>query len=126
MYALLTVLFLAAYIGALVDIITRPDGHVQHLPKVVWILLVVFLPLIGSVLWFTIGRGARVHVERGGFGDPRRSDVLTLPPEQRRTGQARSTEEELAALDREIEFHQQQDRIRRLEAELEERRKQAE
>jgi hypothetical protein len=36
---------------------------------------------------------------------------------------AKTTEEELADLDREIEFHEQQARIRRLEAELEQQRR---
>jgi hypothetical protein len=35
----------------------------------------------------------------------------------------RTTEEELAELEREIEFHEQQARLSRLEAELKERRK---
>jgi hypothetical protein len=39
---------------------------------------------------------------------------------------ARSTEDELAALEREIEFYENQDRIRKLEAEIEQRRRESE
>ncbi|KQV05170.1 PLD nuclease N-terminal domain-containing protein [Leifsonia sp. Root112D2] len=126
MYALLSVVFLLVIVGALIDIITRQDGQIRYLPKVVWILLVVFLPLIGSILWFTIGREYSAPVDRGGFGDPRRSEPAVVPRHETRVSHPRTTEEELAALEREIEFHTQQDRIRRLEAELEKRRKSAE
>jgi hypothetical protein len=74
------------------------------------IIIVILLPLIGSVLWFAIGRDHNRSINLGGFGGPRRSDSLP---------RAESiTERELAALEREIEREQQDDRIRRLEAKL--------
>ena len=98
----------------LVDIITKDQSQIRNLPKMVWILLVIFLPIVGSIVWFMAGREYPAPRENVSFGDPRR--VETPRPE-------RSVEDEMAALDAEIAFHEKQDRIRRLEAELEAKRK---
>jgi len=117
MYAVMSVVLLVVVIGALADIITRHDGQVKHLPKLVWVLLVVLLPLVGSILWFAVGREYDTTVDRGSFGDPRRTE--RRDDHDRRT---RTTEQELADLDREIEYHSKQAEIDRLEALLLERR----
>ncbi|KJC62937.1 PLD nuclease N-terminal domain-containing protein [Agreia bicolorata] len=122
----MTVVLFALMIGALVDIILRRDDQVKHLPKIVWVLLVVFLPLIGSILWFVIGREYSQPVNLGGFGDPRRREKAAGSISSTQTVRVKTTEEELADLDREIEFHKQQDRIRQLEAELEQQRRKQE
>ena len=114
--ALLFVLVLAA----LIDIITRQDWQVKHLPKLVWVLLVVFLPLIGSMLWFIIGREYSSGTENISFGDPRRREAGYGSAAG--SSRPRSTEEELAALEREIAFHEKQAEIDRLEAKLNERK----
>ena len=126
MYVLASAVLLLLVVGALIDIITKHDGQVKHLPKVVWILLVVFLPLVGSILWFVIGRECIAPVDRGGFGDPRRREISTSRRVEYGGRRARTTEEELAELEREIGFHSEQARIRRLEVELDERRERSE
>jgi hypothetical protein len=123
MSIVISVVLLALVIGALVDIIVRRDDQVKHLPKIVWVLLVVFFPLIGCILWFTIGREYSHTVDLGTFGDPRRREKSARPAAAAPTMRAKTTEEELADLEREIEFHEQQARIRRLEAELEQQRR---
>lgn len=125
MYILISLAMFLLIVGALVDIITRPEGQVKHLPKLVWILLVVLLPLIGSIVWFVAGReyAGSLGSSLGTFGDPRRTAGI---PRSANGGRAMTTEEELAALDREIEFHEKQNRIARLEAEVVERRKSTE
>lgn len=121
-----SVVLFALLIGALVDIIVRSDDQVKHLPKIVWVLLVVFLPLIGSILWFTVGREYSQPIDLGTFGDPRRSEKAARARSAAPTTRAKTTEEELADLDREIEFYEQQDRIRRLQAEVDEQRRKRE
>lgn len=125
MYALFSLVLLVLIVAALVDIITRQDGQVKHLPKVLWVLLVIFLPVIGSLLWFAIGREYPARVERPNIGAPRRNTASSGAPAVYPTGRRRSTEDELADLDREIDFHTEQARIRRLEAELAARRRPA-
>jgi hypothetical protein len=126
MSIVISVALFALLIGALVDIILRSDDQVKHLPKIVWVLLVVFLPLIGSILWFTIGREYAQRVDLGSFGDPRRRRKAVPTPSSDARPRSKTTEDELADLDREIEFYEQQARIRRLEAELEEQRRKSE
>jgi hypothetical protein len=125
--SIVSLVILAVIVGALVDIITRPDDKVKHLPKIGWILLVVFLPLIGSLVWFMAGHDYGPRNEYVSFGDPRRREPQTVetpygPPERG----FRTTEQELADLEAEIEFHEKQARIDRLEARLSEKRERPE
>ncbi|MDN4175296.1 PLD nuclease N-terminal domain-containing protein [Nocardioides sp. SOB77] len=52
----------------LVDAIVSDQSRVRHLPKWVWIVLVLLFPLVGSVAWLVAGRPgtpARLTRERG-------------------------------------------------------------
>lgn len=116
MVILFSVLLLALMIGALIDIVTRPDDQVKHLPKVFWIILVVIVPLAGSIVWFLVGR----EYGEGGVSIPRRERraapfrAPAAPPAP--AADPRSTEQQIADLDREIEEW-------RLRAEVEKRRR---
>lgn len=112
----LSLLIVALMVVALIDVITRDQSLVKHLPKMVWIILVILLPLIGSILWFAIGR----EYGESGISLPRMRrtqrpagpvDVRPAPPTD-----ARTTEQQIADLDREIEEW-------RLREELERRRR---
>ncbi|AWB86915.1 PLD nuclease N-terminal domain-containing protein [Mycetocola zhujimingii] len=127
MYIVLSALTFLLVVAALVDIITRQDWQVKHMPKMVWMLLVLFLPLIGSVLWFLIGReydGSENTIDR----PARRARPLQAshsPSDVQAPGYSarpRTTEEQLADLEREIEFHEKQARLHQLKAEVERRR----
>ncbi len=111
MTVILTFLPLVILIVTLVDIITRDEWQVKHLPKLVWILLVVFLPIAGAIIWFAVGREYSRPVS---YPEPRRDVPAPSSTPSR-------TERELAALDAEIAA----DRIRRLEAEVERKRRDA-
>jgi hypothetical protein len=114
--ALFPLLILALMIGALIDAIVRREDQVKHLPKFAWIVLIVLLPLIGSVLWFTIGREWSAPRESLSFGDPRRWSNDAAPAEAPvRARETRTTEQQLADLERE-------ERIAALEAEVRARR----
>ncbi|WP_424937487.1 MULTISPECIES: PLD nuclease N-terminal domain-containing protein [Bacteria] len=115
---LFSVLLLALTIGALIDIITRPDDQVKHLPKVFWIILVILVPLAGSIIWFLVGRdygdrGVRIpRMQRGAAASA--APAPPAPPVDTRT-----TEQQIADLDREIEEW-------RLRAEIEKRKREQE
>ncbi|ALX67371.1 PLDc N-terminal domain-containing protein [Microbacterium sp. XT11] len=119
----LSLLVVALMIGALVDIITRDDSQVKHLPKMVWIILVILLPLIGSLLWFAIGHeygdaGIRLpRMRRTAQGG--RSGAAETRPAPQRPIDTRTTEQQIADLDREIEEW-------RLRAEIEKRKRERE
>jgi hypothetical protein len=104
-------LVLILIIGALADVITG-DGRIKHLDKMTWILIIIFLPLIGSILWFLIGHDYGASpVEHVSLGDPRRAPAPMS-----------NTEQELAALEREIEQHEKAQRIADLEAQVKAKR----
>lgn len=77
MYLLLPGLGLLLTVGALIDIIRAESWAIRHLDKSIWIIIVILLPLIGSVLWFAIGRDYRQSIDLGRFGDPRRWEAST-------------------------------------------------
>ena len=113
MYLILPAIYFIGTILVLVDIITRDNSLIKHLPKVTWAFIVVLLPLMGSILWFLLGREYVQRDEPVSFGDPRRGDAAMA-----NAADWDATEAELAALDAEIEFFEKQERIKRLEAEL--------
>ncbi|MBF4572955.1 PLDc N-terminal domain-containing protein [Herbiconiux sp. VKM Ac-1786] len=56
-HALILLLGLAAFIlfiAALVSIIKAPRASTAE--KVIWVLVVLILPLLGSIVWFVVGK----------------------------------------------------------------------
>jgi hypothetical protein len=47
---------LAMLVYCLIDCIQSPSTQVRNLPKVVWVLLIVVLPLVGGIAWLVAGR----------------------------------------------------------------------
>lgn len=121
---LFSLLVIALMVGAMVDIIRREDSQVRFLPKLAWLLIVILLPLIGSLLWFAIGReyseaGLRIPRMRRMRPAGRPSPQPGPPPVPARPIDTRTTEQQIADLDREIEEW-------RLRAEIEKRRTEGE
>lgn len=125
MTVIISVLLFLLMFAALADIITIDGSKMKHLPKIMWIIVVILLPLIGSILWFLVGReypeptssGQRAPRFRGAdhpMSSPRDSGVPLGP---------RDTAAELAALNREIAVNERAERIRELEAQLEAKRR---
>jgi hypothetical protein len=52
----LSLIVLVVMIAALVDIIGSDAAGIRGIPRWAWLLLVIFLPLVGSVVWFLAGR----------------------------------------------------------------------
>ena len=48
--------FLVLWIFCIFDVITTDQAIVRHLPKLVWLLVVLLLADIGSLLWLGLGR----------------------------------------------------------------------
>ena len=46
----------AVLIYTVVDILLIDPSRVKGLPKIVWVLIVLVLPIVGAVLWFLLGR----------------------------------------------------------------------
>lgn len=125
-YVISIVIFLAM-LAALFDVISRDDSQIKGLPKLVWVLLIVFIPLVGCILWFVAGREPKdpgYPSRDGAPASPRTRPVLfdRSPSASPAPTAQLSTEEQLAALEREIAEEEELARIRQLEAEIEERR----
>ncbi len=84
---LLGVVTFALWVFCLVDAIGAQPARVRHLPKVAWILLILFFPLVGSIAWLVAGRPDG--------GAPRRSaHEREVPgyPEYERPGRAAASD----------------------------------
>ena len=97
LFVIVPLVVLALDVFAVVDVIMTDSRRVRAVPKVVWVLLIIVLPILGVILWFVIGK------ERRDSGGQRR----TVAPDDDPTF--------LRNLRRDEE---QDERIRRLEQEL--------
>ncbi|MWB98084.1 PLD nuclease N-terminal domain-containing protein [Agromyces seonyuensis] len=103
-------------IYAIVDAALVERDRVRGLPRWAWILVILFVPLIGGVLWFVIGRGRRQKYRSGrGSGAPDDDpDFLRRLSSDRATEERiRRLEQELAELDEEPGDHGETGRPRR-------------
>ena len=73
---LLALATLALWIFSLAGVIGSDDGRIRHLPKVWWLLIVLFFPLAGSIAWLVAGRP-----ERGGPRSSRHERAVPEFPE---------------------------------------------
>ncbi|KAK1180109.1 PLD nuclease N-terminal domain-containing protein [Streptomyces sp. NBS 14/10] len=67
-------LILALWIYAFIDCLNTPEEEVRHLPKVVWVIIVLLFGevLIGPIAWLVAGKN-RTAVAGGGAGGGSRS-----------------------------------------------------
>ncbi|MER5862410.1 PLD nuclease N-terminal domain-containing protein [Kitasatospora sp. NPDC002040] len=68
-------LLLALWIWAFIDCLTTPEKEVKHLPKVVWVIIVLLFPLVGSIAWLAIGK------QRGALRAPGRATGPQVAPD---------------------------------------------
>jgi hypothetical protein len=65
---------LALWVFCLIDVITTDEHACRNLNKIVWLLLVLLLPLIGSIAWLFAGRpqasSTRSMPYKGNHGHP--------------------------------------------------------
>jgi hypothetical protein len=97
----------AVLIYTVVDIALIDRSRVKGLPKILWVLIVLVLPIIGAVLWFFLGR-ERLSERGSGGGSVRRGprapdddpDFLRkLSREQAQEERIRDLEERLREID---------------------------
>ncbi|MBB4735808.1 multisubunit Na+/H+ antiporter MnhG subunit [Micrococcus cohnii] len=59
------IVLVALTLYALFESLLTPAHRVRALPKWAWVLVVLVVPLVGPLLWLTLGRAQR-HVDRPG------------------------------------------------------------
>lgn|GEM_PF-318070 len=134
---------LGLWLYCIVDVITTDEALMRNLPKMVWLLVVLFLPDIGSLIWLIAGRPPSASFRIGDSGyrpAPSRRpvgpedkpnfgvDLDSLSPIVRereeqaqmrlREEQLRRREEELARKEREAELQRREDELARREMQL--------
>ena len=60
---LFALLVFAVWVYAIFDVVTADDAAVRTLPKLLWLIIVLLLPDLGSVAWFLAGRPRRARVQ---------------------------------------------------------------
>lgn len=79
---------------------------IQYLPKVVWILIIIFIPTLGSIVWLVVGRGhtaPRGYVGPTGYGEyerPGRAVAQDPAADEAFLRQCRKRAEEQRRIDR--------------------------
>lgn len=74
---LLLVIGLVVY--CVVDIVRSDDDERLGAPAALWVLLVVLIPVLGSVAWLAVSRSRRAA--RGGAGTGRRRPARPVAPD---------------------------------------------
>jgi hypothetical protein len=83
MARLFMLLFLAQVVlavSALISCLSAEDGDVRVLPRLAWVLVILFIPLIGPIAWFVAGRTAAGTWPRGAWW-PDRKRYRPLAPD---------------------------------------------
>ena len=73
----------ALMVFCLVDAILIDRFRVRGVPKGLWIVVVIVIPVVGPILWFTVGRGPKGKGSRGTIApddDPDFLRGLNFPP----------------------------------------------
>jgi hypothetical protein len=79
-YELLTLVELVLLVFCVLDVVTTPEDAVRNLPKLLWLLLVVVLPLVGGVAWLVAGRPAPRDRRTPARGAATRTRAASAPP----------------------------------------------
>ncbi|MFI5833043.1 PLD nuclease N-terminal domain-containing protein [Micromonospora sp. NPDC051300] len=56
LYVLLFLVQVVLAVCALISCLSAEDEQVKVLPRLVWVLVILFFPLVGSIAWFVAGR----------------------------------------------------------------------
>lgn len=73
---------MALWLFCLLDVITTDEAQVRNLPKLLWVVIVIFLFEIGAIAWLIAGR------PRAWQTSPRYQGSAGVPPEYDRPGRA--------------------------------------
>ncbi|SDG77310.1 PLD nuclease N-terminal domain-containing protein [Microbacterium pygmaeum] len=93
----------AFWVFTIVDVSVQPAARHRGVTKPIWILIVILLPVLGGLLWLTVGRVRRstLAARRAPDDDPEfLGKIGTLSDQDERI---RRLEEELAQLDAEAD-----------------------
>ncbi|MEU4550572.1 PLD nuclease N-terminal domain-containing protein [Micromonospora violae] len=53
---------------ALISCLSAEEGQIRALPRIAWVLIILFFPLVGSIAWFVVGREPSPTPRKGWLG----------------------------------------------------------
>lgn len=71
--------FFLLWIYCIFDVISTDDILTRNMPKFVWLMVVIFLPTVGSVAWLALGRPQHAGPSIGGTAHPKPRRLSTGP-----------------------------------------------
>ena len=100
-YIVVGLIIVALSIYAAIDSLMTDKRRTRGLPKPIWVMVILFLPVIGAVLWFTLGkdRGTSSGVKRQTAPDDDPEFLKRLGSQKEQEERIRRLEQELADLD---------------------------
>ncbi|MFG1868589.1 PLD nuclease N-terminal domain-containing protein [Micromonospora arborensis] len=69
---------------ALISCLSAEEGQIRSLPRIVWVLIILFFPLVGSIAWFVAGREPSSGTRKGwpgGTGTTQRQQPRPVAPD---------------------------------------------
>jgi hypothetical protein len=84
---------LGLWLFCIIDVITTPEGQSRNLPKLLWLLIVIILPDVGSLAWLIAGR----NWNRQPVNLPYKGNRGTRPPAPRARASSPDDDEEFLA-----------------------------
>ncbi|MFB7904960.1 PLD nuclease N-terminal domain-containing protein [Kitasatospora sp. NPDC056076] len=69
------VLPLALWVWAFIDCLVTPEGEVRHLPKPIWLIIVLLFPPLGPIAWLVAGKRRGFLRTGAPDGGPGRTDA---------------------------------------------------
>ena len=116
-FGFVPIVLMALWIYCILDVIATDDALIRNLPKGMWLLIVIFLPDIGSLAWLLLGRPLYAGWRPGDTS--RRPPKRVIGPEDRDdfpTGPRRPPPRPVES--RETELAAWEEQLRRREEEL--------
>ena len=103
LFVIVPLIAVAVLVLALIDLVRIENERVRALPKPLWVVIVVVLPVVGPALWFLLGRERHGRVRpaaRGPVAPDDDPDFLSrLNREKQQEERIRKLEQELSELD---------------------------
>ena len=106
-------LLLGLWLYCIFDAIASEESLVRNLPKLLWVLIVIFLPTVGSVAWLALGRPERAGARPG--STTHRRAPRPIGPEDSPEVMARTNDEVRRLRAWEDDLRRREDDLRRRE-----------
>jgi len=125
LYVLLFIVQIILAVCAMISCLSTEEGEIRALPRLVWVLIILFFPLVGSIAWFLAGRPAPAGKPRTGWrpggGFPERDRPRQVAPDDDpeflRSLDTQRSKQDREMFDRwEADLRRREDELRRREA----------